>query len=1059
MTLRIAIFFAAATGPGWSSYKVGGTPEAVGTSHALSILSTGLKRKGHAPYLVDIRSFASLDSFDKISKALDYEAAFVWVAPLDEALGRHVVAHTKKTHPDQLHVLMGPGFSSQTWNGPWDGADVHLIGEPDHAIYGILDGTNREKIVAPPQIANLDDLPDHDHGLFNIEIEKQTPFLPSFPAPNYTYTVGRRCPYCYDADFMLGWIGCAKCRKEAIKPRIVTPQRFVDILYRLSGSHGTGGIGSIFVHDTNLASSAWLEIMASDWADMIPPTPIYLSMDTRVILSNIDLLPRLQKIGLRWVGINLWSGSKRFRSLVDWPTSAQDDLQAVAQIKRNRLNTFVRATVGFQGETDGDLAETEALIRQASPQKLQIDVLSPVSGHPLHDAVLATGKLSVGPPARPFIPHTRIATVNYDRLETRVRAWQGLVTPVTIIPVEGRRVVALPSSSLAPLNKPFVLDPSPGVQASSPETPQSGVRTQIDRLYLGGPEKPKVTVIICSYNRPDMIREAFHSIEEQTFPDWEVIFVDDASSDPGVHEFLDYKEKVFPKKDRVRIIRHKQNVNNIAVSWNEALEIAHGEYVAFLDDDNRKHSNFLERLVAELDAHPEVDGVHCRSRVINKTGHDVGGRDRRGNFTLDQELDGNFVDSGELLVRREVFDRLGPFDERCKACEDWDMICRITAWGKGLRFVDETLTDYRAHGQNRIQTSVALGAQACTGLLRSKHSARKPFVKAVRLVTPPEAKLTASQKQVIGSVREALAKIPWIELRPAGDDLSGHLVIIAAPFIMEGHQIEETFRRAENSGKPVVATLHMEDPQAIHGNFRCVGRADWVIANDIAAMRWYVERLRAIGELQKSKQVLGWNSLGVSQKALAIVEASEKELPVRDIDVLALGYPYPTRAQLLRDFLKDAPTNWKIVAVGDGWEKHLLGFSDRVACLPTSGEDTTMHLLLRAKVTLLSHRTKTDIGGFPVVQPESFHRGFMEAAAGCEVLVKNDRFFGEGWLRFHKFDDAKQAVALAWGILAGKAPVFAPQNRAHAKRHCSFEARLSRLLHCIFAERYNVVIP
>jgi len=113
-----------------------------------------------------------------------------------------------------------------------------------------------------------------------------------------------------------------------------------------------------------------------------------------------------------------------------------------------------------------------------------------------------------------------------------------------------------------------------------------------------------VTVVMAVYNAARFLREAIASILTQTYRDFEVIVVDDASSDDSLsilHSFGD---------PRMRIIRHHTNVG-AALSRNDALIAARGELIAIMDADDVCAPTRLERQVAFLDVHPEVGLVGC----------------------------------------------------------------------------------------------------------------------------------------------------------------------------------------------------------------------------------------------------------------------------------------------------------------------------------------------------------------------------------------------------------------------------------------------------------------
>ena len=121
---------------------------------------------------------------------------------------------------------------------------------------------------------------------------------------------------------------------------------------------------------------------------------------------------------------------------------------------------------------------------------------------------------------------------------------------------------------------------------------------------LASSSPPNVSVVMTTYNRAHLLPHAIRNIIAQTFTDWELIIVDDASTDTTkevVHDFI--------KQDpRIRYHRHQHN-SGLAVARNTSFQLARGRYIAFQDDDDFSHIRRLEVQSQYLDAHPDVDMV------------------------------------------------------------------------------------------------------------------------------------------------------------------------------------------------------------------------------------------------------------------------------------------------------------------------------------------------------------------------------------------------------------------------------------------------------------------
>ena len=115
---------------------------------------------------------------------------------------------------------------------------------------------------------------------------------------------------------------------------------------------------------------------------------------------------------------------------------------------------------------------------------------------------------------------------------------------------------------------------------------------------------PKATIAIPVYNDANFLREALDSILAQTFSDFELLIVDDGSTDATLDILASYSEK------RLRIVRHEANRGR-PFARNTALDNAIGEYLVWMDGDDISHPQRIEKQVTFLDAHPEIDICGC----------------------------------------------------------------------------------------------------------------------------------------------------------------------------------------------------------------------------------------------------------------------------------------------------------------------------------------------------------------------------------------------------------------------------------------------------------------
>src|SRR5215218_6053100 len=210
------------------------------------------------------------------------------------------------------------------------------------------------------------------------------------------------------------------------------------------------------------------------------------------------------------------------------------------------------------------------------------------------------------------------------------------------------------------------------------------------------PEGGKVSVVIPCYNQAPFLGEAVQSVLSQGYTDFEIIVVDDGSKD-GTEEVA----SGYAKEDsRVRLIR--QENRGLAGARNRGLAEAGGEYVVFLDSDDRLIGEALEVGVRELEAHPGCAFVSGICRKITADGSIVRGWEQ---FRVDGDhylalLRDNYISMpASVMYRRWVFGEVGGFDGSVDAAADWDLYLRI-ARRFPIHHHGDVVADYRWHGAN-----------------------------------------------------------------------------------------------------------------------------------------------------------------------------------------------------------------------------------------------------------------------------------------------------------------------------------------------------------------------
>lgn len=207
--------------------------------------------------------------------------------------------------------------------------------------------------------------------------------------------------------------------------------------------------------------------------------------------------------------------------------------------------------------------------------------------------------------------------------------------------------------------------------------------------------KPLVSVIIPNYNYARYIREAIDSALAQTYPNIEVIVVDDGSKDESQKISESYGD---------RIITILQENSGVAAARNNGVKNSSGEYLAFLDADDVWLPRKIEKQVDLFESQQDLGLVHVGVKEIDTSGNMLQTRldGMSGNVSHEFLLFERPVVLGGgsgMMIPHRVFDELEGFDLLLLTSADWDLFYRVSRSYK-IGFVPEVLLKYRIHGSN-----------------------------------------------------------------------------------------------------------------------------------------------------------------------------------------------------------------------------------------------------------------------------------------------------------------------------------------------------------------------
>jgi glycosyltransferase involved in cell wall biosynthesis len=231
------------------------------------------------------------------------------------------------------------------------------------------------------------------------------------------------------------------------------------------------------------------------------------------------------------------------------------------------------------------------------------------------------------------------------------------------------------------------------------------------------PEDIRVSVIVPAYNVGRWIDEAVASALRQSEPRFELIVVDDGSTD----DTADVVRRRAATDPRIRLVSTANGGS--AAARNAGLEIARAPLVSFLDGDDRWHPQLLQHLLTTLeDAPPHTGAVFAHSRVMLASGRAVSLRwQPSGICDIDRILVENCPPHGgsSLLIRRSCFDEVGGFDTALPSATDFEMWLRIAAHTSTPAFLGTRrwLVDYRVTRPGSISGNRGARFQALDTIL------------------------------------------------------------------------------------------------------------------------------------------------------------------------------------------------------------------------------------------------------------------------------------------------------------------------------------------------------
>ena len=182
----------------------------------------------------------------------------------------------------------------------------------------------------------------------------------------------------------------------------------------------------------------------------------------------------------------------------------------------------------------------------------------------------------------------------------------------------------------------------------------------------------KVSVIIPTFNRKKTLGRAIESVRNQSLSPFEILIIDDGSND-GTKEWV---------KESFQDIKYiYQNNQGVSSARNKGIKYAYGDWIAFLDSDDEWLPSKLYEQVKAIGSNPEIKFFHTNEIWIRNEVrvNQMKKHKKHGGYIFEKCLDICRVSPSSVLIKKEIFDDIGTFDESLRVCEDYDLWLRITS--------------------------------------------------------------------------------------------------------------------------------------------------------------------------------------------------------------------------------------------------------------------------------------------------------------------------------------------------------------------------------------------
>ncbi len=244
------------------------------------------------------------------------------------------------------------------------------------------------------------------------------------------------------------------------------------------------------------------------------------------------------------------------------------------------------------------------------------------------------------------------------------------------------------------------------------------INNLIKSFYRFGDNKPVISIIVPIYNHYKYLQQCLESVTKQGDVPIELICVNDNSSDIRVNELL-LKIQDIP---HITVLKHNEN-RGISYTQNEAVKVAKGKYIAFLDCDDYLKSGALEYIYTKIKNNPHIDYFFTDRTNIdgnNQILYDAVYKTVQSSNGIKSDLLDRMIASHLKIIKKSTYMKIGGSDKKMSGVQDWDLALKIAEIGN-FKYIEGSFYFHRLH-KHSVTTSNSVAQYKKTNLLRREYT-------------------------------------------------------------------------------------------------------------------------------------------------------------------------------------------------------------------------------------------------------------------------------------------------------------------------------------------------